>query len=144
MREYRESSAGPRDVSPGINAYGNPLGGTKYWGASVEAQFPIWGVPKEIGLRGAVFADAGALWGYTGQTNFANGGAFQTFGPGNGFKQGNCVVVGADTPDIRTSVGASLIWASPLGPIRFDFAKAITKSQFDQTQFFSFTGGTTF
>lgn len=144
VRGFAPAGLGPRDVSPGINAYGNPLGGTKYWGASVEAQFPIWGVPKEIGLRGAVFADAGALWGYTGQTNFANGGACQTFGPGNGFRQGNCVVVGADTPDIRTSVGASLIWASPLGPIRFDFAKAITKSQFDQTQFFSFTGGTTF
>ena len=29
---------------------------------------------------------------------------------------------------IRSSVGASIIWSSPLGPIRFDFAKAITKS----------------
>jgi outer membrane protein insertion porin family len=45
---------------------------------------------------------------------------------------------------IRSSVGASLIWASPLGPIRFDFAKALTKSDSDQTQFFRFTGGTTF
>lgn len=144
VRGFAPAGLGPRDVSPGINAYGNPLGGTKYWGASLEAQFPIWGVPKEIGLRGAVFADAGALWGYTGQTNFANGGACQFFGASNGYRQGNCVQVGADTPDIRTSVGASLIWASPLGPIRFDFAKAITKAQSDQTQFFSFTGGTTF
>ena len=45
---------------------------------------------------------------------------------------------------LRTSAGASIIWSSPLGPIRFDFAKTITKSQFDQTQFFRFTGGTTF
>jgi outer membrane protein insertion porin family len=31
-----------------------------------------------------------------------------------------------------------------MGPIRFDFAKALTKSQYDQTQFFRFSGGTTF
>ena len=34
-------------------------------------QFPIWGLPKDIGLRGAVFADAGTLWGYKGRTNFS-------------------------------------------------------------------------
>jgi len=144
VRGFAASGIGPRDVSPGINAYGNPLGGTKYWGASLETQFPIWGLPKEVGLKGALFADAGALWGYSGQTNFNNGGTCTYYGSGNGYKQGNCIIVGADTPDIRSSVGASLIWASPLGPIRFDFAKALTKSQYDQTQFFSFTGGTTF
>ena len=143
VRGFAPAGLGPRDVSPGINAYGNPLGGTKFWGASLETQFPIWGVPKEVGLKGAVFADAGALWGYNGQTNFSHGQGCTYFSSPL-FTQGNCVIVGADTPDIRSSVGASLIWASPLGPIRFDFAKAITKSQFDQTQFFSFTGGTTF
>jgi len=45
---------------------------------------------------------------------------------------------------IRSSVGTSLIWASPLGPIRFDFAKAITKDTYDRTQFFRFSGGTSF
>ena len=60
------------------------------------------------------------------------------------FTQSNCIIVGGNSALIRTSVGASIIWASPLGPIRFDFAKAITKNQFDQTQFFRFTGGTTF
>ncbi|MEI9916713.1 MAG: BamA/TamA family outer membrane protein [Methylovirgula sp.] len=41
-------------------------------------------------------------------------------------------------------MGVSLIWSSPMGPIRFDFAKAVLKNQFDQTQIFNFTGGTTF
>ncbi len=151
VRGFAPAGLGPRDISAGINPEGNPLGGTKYWGASLETQFPLWGVPKEIGLKGAVFADAGALWGYTGQTNFAgpNGTACFTcavipYNQAPLFTQGNTVTVGADTPDIRTSVGASLIWASPMGPIRFDFAKAITKNAYDQTQFFSFTGGTTF
>jgi len=144
VRGFAPAGIGARDISPGINPYGNPLGGTKYWGASLESQFPLWGVPKDLGLKGAVFADAGALWGYNGQTNFAGGAPCTFFGPGNGFKQGTCVTLGGDTPVVRTSAGASLIWASPLGPIRFDFAKAITKNPWDQTQFFSFTGGTTF
>ena len=37
---------------------------------------------------------------------------------------------------IRSSVGASIIWASPFGPIRADFAQAITKKSYDSTQFF--------
>jgi outer membrane protein insertion porin family len=31
-----------------------------------------------------------------------------------------------------------------MGPIRFDFALPITKGKYDQTQFFNFSGGTTF
>jgi outer membrane protein insertion porin family len=144
VRGFAPAGIGPRDVSAGIDPYGNPLGGTKYWGASIESQFPLWGLPKDVGLKGAVFADAGALWGYEGQTNFAGGGKCTPSNQYPLYTQGNCITVGADSTDIRTSVGASLIWASPLGPIRFDFAKAITKNQWDQTQFFSFTGGTTF
>ena len=60
------------------------------------------------------------------------------------FTQGNTITVGGDSAEIRTSVGVSLIWSSPLGPIRFDFAKAITKNPCDQTQIFNFTGGATF
>lgn len=144
VRGFAPSGLGPRDVSAGINPYGNPLGGTKYWGASLETQFPIWGLPKEVGMKGALFADAGALWGYTGQTNFTKGGPIVPYNTAPLFTQGNTITVGADTPKIRSSIGASLIWASPLGPIRFDFAKVLSKDQFDQTQFFSFTGGTTF
>ena len=39
-----------------------------YFGGSAEVQFPIFGLPKEIGLKGAIFADAGTLFGYQGQT----------------------------------------------------------------------------
>jgi outer membrane protein insertion porin family len=151
VRGFAPAGIGPRDISSGINPDGNPLGGTKYWGGSLETQFPLWGVPKDLGLKGAVFADAGALWGYHGQTNFAGPNlttcytcAVIPYNQAPLFTQGNTITVGADSPDIRSSVGVSLIWASPMGPIRFDFAKAITKNPWDQTQFFSFTGGTTF
>jgi outer membrane protein insertion porin family len=37
-----------------------------------------------------------------------------------------------------------VIWDSPLGPLRFDFAYALTKQSYDNTQFFRFSGGTKF
>ena len=51
---------------------GNGLGGTTYFGGSAEIQFPIFGLPREVGLKGAVFADAGTLFGFQGATNYAN------------------------------------------------------------------------
>ena len=36
------------------------------------------------------------------------------------------------TMTIRSSVGMGLIWDSPLGPLRFDFAYALTKASYDQ------------
>ena len=54
---------------------------------------------------------------------------------GIGYDNGNVV---------RTSVGVGLIWASPFGPLRFDYAVPITKGQFDRVQQFKFGGGTSF
>lgn len=146
VRGFAPNGIGPRDVSAGVNYGGNPLGGTKYYGGTVELQFPIWGLPRDIGLKGALFSDAGALWGYTGRTNFTylNGGVVVPNNVYPLYTQGNIVTVGGDSISPRVSIGASLIWQSPLGPIRFDFAKAVVKNQYDQTQFFRFTGGTTF
>ncbi len=148
VRGFAPNGIGPRDVSPGVDPTGNPLGGSEYAGASIETQFPLYGVPRDLGLKGAAFFDAGTLFGYNGQRDFSNGGAPVQFGATyNGvtyYGQSNYLTVGADSTRIRTSAGVSLIWNSPLGPLRFDFAKAITKAQGDQTQFFRFSGGATF
>lgn len=149
VRGFAPDGLGPRDTS--VDPSGNPLGGTKYWGASAELDFPIWGLPKEVGLRGALFTDWGALWGYQGATSFpqyasstiVTENASSSCGKGCSY-QGDSITVGGDSARARGSVGVSLIWASPMGPIRFDFAKAVVKNQWDQTQIFNFTGGTTF
>jgi outer membrane protein insertion porin family len=143
VRGFAPFGIGARDIGSG-NPQGNPLGGTKYYGGSLEAQFPIYGLPRDLGLKGAIFADAGTLFGFNGRTNFSPNGVCTPTFVFPTFTQGNCITVGGNSSLIRTSAGASIIWSSPLGPIRFDFAKTITKSQFDQTQFFRFTGGTTF
>ena len=57
VRGFAPNGIGPRDYQP----FGtqDALGGTKYWGASYELQMPFWFLPKEVGLKGAVYADAG-------------------------------------------------------------------------------------
>ena len=145
VRGFAPNGIGPRDTSTGYYGnQGNPLGGTTYFGGSLEVQFPIWGLPRDIGLKGALFTDAGSLFNYSGKTNFSSNGVCTPNNTDPLYTQGTCITLGGAAMTIRSSVGASLIWASPLGPIRFDFAKALTKSDSDQTQFFRFTGGTTF
>ena len=69
VRGFAPSGIGPRDLnSLSINGIGDALGGTMYWGASLEAQAPFSFLPKDAGLKGAIFADAGSLWDYKGPT----------------------------------------------------------------------------
>ena len=142
VRGFAPGGLGPRDtaVDPRMNA----LGGTTYFGGSTEIQFPVFGMPKEVGMKMAVFADAGTLFGYEGKKNFGYlcMDVNNCYGTTSASSYTQLQV--HDSHLIRSSVGASLIWSSPLGPIRFDFAKAITKDTYDRTQFFRFSGGTSF
>jgi outer membrane protein insertion porin family len=148
VRGFAPNGIGPRDLNP----FGtqDALGGTKYWGASLEMQMPFWFLPKEVGLKGAVYADAGSLWGYQGPTNWALTGEVNT--PGcikptqfPNASSGTCLGLQYDdTNVIRTSVGVGLIWASPFGPLRFDYAIPLTKGLYDRVQQFKFGGGTSF
>ena len=49
-----------------------------------------------------------------------------------------------DTNVVRTSAGVGLIWASPFGPLRFDYAVPITSGRYDHYQQFKFGGGASF
>jgi len=147
VRGFAPNGIGPRDINP----YGtmDALGGTKYWGASYEVQMPFWFLPKEVGLKGAIYADAGGLYDYQGPTSWAATGEVNV--PGcvppttSPPTPGTCLGLQYDKSDlIRTSVGVGLIWASPFGPLRFDYAVPLTKGKFDRVQQFKFGGGTSF
>ncbi len=142
IRGFAPNGIGPRDLTfyP-YTGTGDALGGTKYWGASAELQMPFWFLPKEVGLKGAVYADAGSLWDYQGPTSWAATGEVNGLVNGSPCK---CAMVFDDTNVIRTSVGVGLIWASPFGPLRFDYAIPITKGKYDVVQEFKFGGGTSF
>jgi outer membrane protein insertion porin family len=138
VRGFAPAGLGPRDLTTGTT--NDPLGGSLYWGASVEAQTPLYFLPKDIGIKVAVFADAGSLWDYQGPTSWS--------------VTGETLQVGLNSPSmIRSSVGVGLLWDSPLGPLRFDLAYPITKycatgiagnEVCDRTQVFRFSGGTKF
>ncbi|CDX14816.1 Outer membrane protein assembly factor BamA [Mesorhizobium plurifarium] len=98
------------------------LGGTTYFNASAEAQFPLPVIPESFGLRGAVFADAATLYG-------------------NKLED---VDQGSVGMKLRASVGVGLMWASPFGPIRIDYAIPVKKEPTDKTQEFNFGIATRF
>ncbi len=143
VRGFQPAGIGPRDITYGTT--NDNLGGTKFWGASLEFQYPFYFLPKDSGFRGAVFADAGSVWGYRGETQYAPTGEVNGFvnGTGGGFNC-TCGMIYDDSNVIRSSVGASLIWDSPFGPLRFDLAYPITKGAYDRTQWFAFGGGAKF
>jgi outer membrane protein insertion porin family len=117
-----------------------------YWGTSVEFQSPLYFLPKDAGVKVAIFADAGSVWNYKGPTSFLTG-------PGatgeviSGSICNPVPITGCPLDNgmhVRASVGAGILWASPFGPIRFDFAVPLMKEEYDRKQFFRFGGGTTF
>jgi outer membrane protein insertion porin family len=150
VRGFAPNGIGPRDLNP----FGtmDALGGTKYWGASYELQMPFWFLPKEVGLKGAIYADAGGLSDYKGPTTWAATGELTTPANSNCIKPtvspptaGTCTGLVYDNGNtVRSSVGVGLIWASPFGPLRFDYAVPLTKGAYDRVQEFKFGGGTSF
>ena len=113
VRGFENKGIGPR------MANGDPLGGTTYFTASAEVTFPMPAFPEDFGLRAALFADAGTLYGndvdLRGETAEGTSMAW------------------------RASVGAGIQWASPFGSIRFDYAIPVVKEDFDETQEFRFS-----
>ncbi len=116
VRGFAPSGIGPRDLA---SANLDALGGTSFMAATAEARFNLPYVPESTGLKGEVFADAGSLWG-------ANRTAAALAG-----------LAGAK-PAPRVSVGTGLVWDSPLGAFRLDYAVPVLKQGFDKTQALSF------
>ena len=149
VRGFAPAGIGPRDLTqfPFTGVLGDALGGSYYWGASLEFRTPLYFLPKDAGIKVAAFADAGSLWNYQGPTTFPatgeviSGNFCPTFAPGIP----NAVPCPVDNAmHIRSSVGVGIIWESPFGPLRFDYSFPLTKEPYDRVQQFRFGGGTTF
>lgn len=115
LRGFQNAGIGPRDT-----VTEDALGGNIYYTASSELQFPL-GLPDDLGFSGAFFVDTGSLWDVDDS------------GPEV-----------ADKNSLRAATGFGLAWASPFGPIRVDFAKAILKEDYDIEESFRFSFGTRF
>lgn len=124
IRGFKSSGIGPRDRDSG-----EALGGRYYVAATAEAAFPIPFLPPEVGLSGAVFADAGSLWGVDPDIVARNGGS---------------ATIDSNDFNIRAAGGVGVLWKSPFGPIRADFAVPFIENEVDETQVFRISGGTRF
>lgn len=99
LRGFEYGGVGPRALRSD-----DALGGNTFYKGSIEATFPF-GLPNELGIRGAVFTDAGSVF--------------------------NVDATGTDIVDdhaLRLSAGFGLAWQSPFGPIRVDFGFPDRKS----------------
>jgi len=117
IRGFAYNGIGPVDAITN-----QQLGGTTYFNATAELQFPLPGVPQSMGLRGALFADAATLYG----NSLAGVSAAST------------------AVNWRASVGASLMWNSPFGPLRVDYAVPVMQQATDVIQNFNFGISTRF
>ncbi|MBT5571425.1 MAG: outer membrane protein assembly factor BamA [Alphaproteobacteria bacterium] len=115
LRGFETAGVGARDLSTG-----DALGGTKFYRASTEVEFPL-GLPDEFDIRGSIFTDIGSVWG--------NDDPFTNI---------------ADDASLRGSVGIGLGWSSPAGPVRINLTRAYLKEDYDLTEFFAFNFGTRF
>ena len=116
LRGFQYGQIGPREGD-------EPLGGENYAVSRIEANFPI-GLPKELGFYGGIFAEAGSLWGLNYDKEKIEIDA-------NDLKS-------VDSK-IRSSVGFTLYWSTPIGPLQFNWAKPQQYlSGVDKTENFSF------
>ena len=115
FRGFETGGVGPRDINTN-----DSIGGNTFGVGTAELRFPL-GVARELGILGRVFTEFGVLTDA------------DVSGPGL-----------ADSKNPRASIGFGLSWRSPFGPIAIDFAEAVVKEDFDETEFFRFSFGTRF
>ncbi len=120
IRGFEGNGLGPRDLGATNE---DALGGNLFAVARFEADFPL-GLPEEYGLTGGLFLDVGSVW----SLDNVNG----TGGPVD------------DSLNLRSAIGFSLLWDTPIGPLRLNFSKALAKEDYDREQTFDLTVSTKF
>jgi len=121
IRGFAHRGIGPRLKADVDGSNEESIGGKTYISASTGIQFPLASFTENYGIKGGLHINAATLYGSDLDVDKIN-----------------------DSNSIRTSIGASIFWDSPVGPLRFDFTEAINKETYDLTEFFQFSGGTSF
>ncbi|TDI59432.1 MAG: outer membrane protein assembly factor BamA [Alphaproteobacteria bacterium] len=131
LRGFEQAGVGPRYIpAPHPSTpedeifYSSSLGGNTFLAGSLEIFIPL-GAIEEFGISASTFVDFGIVYGVDETADLHRENISRSGG-------------------LRMSVGIGFSWRSPFGPIRFDFAKAIMKEPFDETEFFQFNVGTRF
>ncbi len=121
MRGFDAFGLGPRDIGATNQ---DALGGNFFTVARFEAAFPL-GLPDEYGISGGLFYDIGSVWGLDNRVGA--GGALVD-----------------DSQQFRSSIGVSIFWNTAIGPLRFNFSRALEFESYDRTRDFDLTVETRF
>ena len=119
LRGFSSRGVGPRDTGA-VNS--DVLGGNSYAALRLEANFPI-GLPEEYGISGGVFFDAGSLWDLDNTAG---------------------VATVDDSFELRTAIGVSIFWTTPIGPLRLNFSQPLESNPLDDENTFDITISTQF
>jgi outer membrane protein insertion porin family len=99
---------------------GDALGGNMFAAVRLEADFPL-GLPEEYGISGGAFYDVGSVWGLDNPADAQGVDAAQ-----------------------RASAGLSVFWNTPIGPLRMNFSRPLSKESYDISRNFELTISTKF
>lgn len=125
FRGFETAGMGARDLTTT-----DALGGNFYAIGTVELTVPNY-LPDEYGIKTSLFADVGTL-GMLDDRYMVNSTT--------GVPNPNIV----DNLALRAAAGLSIHWRSPMGPIRFDLSKVLSKEDYDKTETFRFSTSTQF
>ena len=120
VRGFDPNGYGPRDLGA---ANQDALGGNIYAVAHLETDFPL-GLPEEYGITGGAFLDVGSVWGLDNVAGTAG--------------------TVDDAMHLRSVVGLTIFWTTPIGPLRLNFTHALQKESYDREQTFDLTIATKF
>ena len=122
FRGFETAGMGPRDLNTT-----DALGGNFYAIGTVELTLPNY-LPEQYGIKTSLFADVGTLGVLDDRYKLTTTGTT------------NANI--ADELSLRASAGVSIHWKSPMGPIRFDISKVLSKEDYDKTESFRFSTST--
>ena len=121
VRGYEENNLGPKDST------GRSFGGNAMVAATINLIFPNPIKPDAESVRTALFFDVGQVYDTKVRRPLGDGGTVQ--------QRNSC---------LRYTVGLSLSWNSPMGPIMFSLAKPLNAKSGDQKRSFAIGAATHF
>ncbi len=123
------------------NIRGQSIGAKAYAIGTAEILLPL-PLPPEYGIRAALFSDFGTVGLVDSATKALNNDpSFFIDTDGDGI--GDLAPI-QDDLSLRVTAGVTISWDSPFGPVRFDFAEILLKEDYDRTEGFRFSAGTSF
>ena len=133
VRGYDSNTLGPRDLveigSTGVyERTGDAIGGNMRVTAGIDYIFPIPFMEKPpSSVRLSAFLDVGNVF-------LDNVATFDASSTDTGFQ----------IDQLRSSAGLSLVWLSPIGPLRFSYAETLNDVTDDDLRAFQFSIGSSF